>query len=244
MNFYKYYSANPKASSQEILSPLRYHSLRYVAADQFNDPYNSKCFFEKLDGDRDDSFSDTINRHLRIASMSRNPHSPIMWAHYSTNYSGYVLGYNLGKLPSKAVEYKEIEPFCYSTKEIIGAILKKYPEVSRFELASVMREHLLSDDSYMKYLMNAIFTKHLDWKYEEEHRFIDFNQAGIPDKYIDVDVGTTNVEAILLGYRFDHKKLDHELKSIIASVYSDSIEVYKAEPSLEKYAMKFKPYEL
>ncbi|MEH8022122.1 DUF2971 domain-containing protein [Rheinheimera metallidurans] len=244
MNFFKYYSANPKASSEEIFAPLRYHSLRYVSADQFNDPYDSKCFFETLDGNRDDSLSDTINRHLRIACMSRNPHSPIMWAHYATHHAGYVLGYNLENLPNKAVEYEDIEPFCYSTSKIREAILKKYPDVSSSELGDVMKEYLLSDDSYMQYLMDAIFTKHLDWKYEEEHRFIDFNQEGMSDKYIDIDIGTTNVESILLGYKFDHEKLDYELKSIIKDVFGGSIDVYKAEPSLEKYAMKFKPYKL
>lgn len=92
--------------------------------------------------------------------------------------------------------------------------------------------------------MDAIFTKHSDWKYEEEHRFIDFNSDGVPDKHIDLDLGATNVRAILLGSRFDHSRLDNELKSIIKDVYGDSIDVFKAEPSLEKYAMKFKPYEL
>ncbi|PST91303.1 hypothetical protein C9I86_08380 [Photobacterium sp. NCIMB 13483] len=244
MNYFKYYSANPKASSEEILAPLRYHSLRYVSADQFNDPYDSKCFFETLDGERDDSLSDTINRHLRIASMSRNPHSPIMWAHYSTNHAGYVMGYNLIELPSKAVDYEDIKPFCYSTSAIREAILKETPNVTSSELADVMKQHLLSNDSYMQYLMDAIFTKHLDWKYEEEHRFIDVNLGGIPDKYIDLDIGVINVRAILLGYKFDHEKLDNELKEIINHVYGGSIEVYKAELSLERYEMKFKPYEL
>ncbi|ELV8724645.1 DUF2971 domain-containing protein [Vibrio harveyi] len=81
-------------------------------------------FFETLHGEREDSLSETINRHLRIASMSRNPHSPIMWAHYSTNHAGYVIGYNLEGLASKEVEYEDIKPFCYSTKSIRDAILK------------------------------------------------------------------------------------------------------------------------
>ncbi|MFM5865717.1 DUF2971 domain-containing protein [Aeromonas caviae] len=244
MNFFKYYSADPKASPEDILAPLKHHSVRYVSPDQFNDPYDSKCFFETLDGDRYDSLSDTINRHLKIACMSRDPHSPIMWAHYSTHHAGYVLGYNLEQGRGEAVEYKDIKPFCYSTREIRDAIQIKYPDFSMSELMTVMKNHLLSDDKYMQYLKDAIFTKHSDWKYEQEYRLINVNMEGISEKYIDVDIGSTNVKVIILGYKFDHKNLDHELKSIIKNVYNGAVDVYKAEPSFEKYAMTCRPYKL
>lgn len=244
LNYFKYYSSNPNATLDEVMAPLKYHSLRYVSADQFNDPYDSKCFFEKLDGEREDAFSDVINRHLRIACMSRNPSSPIMWSHYSTQHAGYVIEYNLPQAAYKKVDYEEISPFYFSTKKIQQSILRETPDISESEIEGKIKELLLSDDSYMEGLMKAIFTKHSDWKYEEEYRFIDFNKEGVADKYIDLDIGAQNVNSIILGFRFDHAKYDAELRRVIDSNYEGSLTVYKAEPSLDEYLMKIKPYKI
>lgn len=244
LNFFKYYSSNPNATLDEVMAPLKYHSLRYVSADQFNDPYDCKCFFETLGGEREDAFSDVINLHLRIACMSRNPSSPIMWSHYATQHAGYVIEYNLPQVVHKKVDYEELKPFYYSTKKIKQAILSKTPDISKSEIEGKIKELLLSDDSYMKNLMKAIFTKHTDWRYEEEYRFINVNETGVSDKYIDLNIGTQNVNSIILGFRFDHAKYDGELKRIIDSTYEGALTVYKAEPSLDEYFMKIKPYEL
>ncbi|MHA3736092.1 DUF2971 domain-containing protein [Pseudomonas sp. Eth.TT006] len=244
MNFFKYYSANQKATLEEVMAPLNYHSLRYVSADQFNDPYDSKCFFETLDGERKDAFSDVINRHLRIACMSRNPSSPIMWSHYSTQHAGYVIEYSLPQAAHKKVDYEEIKPFYFSTKKIQQSILRKTPDISESEIEDRIKELLLSDESYVDSLKKAIFTKHSDWRYEEEYRFIDFNEEGIADKYIDVNIGAQNVNSIILGFRFDHAKYDGELRRIIDSNYEGVLTVYKAEPSLDEYLMKIKPYKI
>ncbi len=244
LNFFKYYSSHPRATLDEVMAPLKYHSIRYVAADQFNDPYDCKCFFEALNGEREDSLSDVINRHLRIACMSRNPSSPIMWSHYSSHHAGYVIEYILPELPFKEVDYKEITPFYYSTKEIREEILQKTPGIAESEIEEKIKELLLSNDSYMENLKNAIFTKHSDWKYEEEYRFIDFNEKGSSKKHIDIDIGAENVNSIILGFKFDHEKYDHELSKIIDSIYGGSLTVYKAEPSLDEYFMKIKPYDV
>jgi hypothetical protein len=244
LNFFKYYSASPNATVDEVMAPLKYHSLRYVSADQFNDPYDSKCFFEKLNGEREDAFSEVINRHLRIACMSRNPSSPIMWSHYSSQHAGYVIEYNLSQAAHKKVDYAEIKPFYFSTREIKQSILLKTPDIAESEIEARIKELLLSDESYMQNLMKAIFTKHFDWKYEEEYRFIDVNEKGVSDKHIDVDIGARNVNSIILGFRFDHDKHDEELKRIIDFNYDGSLTVYKAEPSLDEYFMKVKPYEI
>lgn len=244
MNFFKYYSANQHASVDEVMAPLKYHSIRYVSADQFNDPYDSKCFFETLDGNREDAFSDVINRHLRIACMSRNPSSPIMWSHYASQHAGYIIEYNIPEASYKKVDYAEIKPFYFSTKEIRKTILRETPTIADSEIEGKIKELLLSDTSYMRNLMNAIFTKHSDWKYEEEYRFINFNENGIDDKHVDVNIGPQNINSIILGLRFDHAKYNCELQRIIDSNHNGSLAVYKAEPSLNEYLIKFKPYKL
>lgn len=244
LNFFKYYSSNPKATVDEVMAPLKYHSLRYVSADQFNDPYDSKCFFEKLNGEREDSFSEVINRHLRIACMSKKPSSPIMWSHYSSQHGGYVIEYNLPHVAHKKVDYAEIKPFCFSTREIKQSMLLKTPDIAESEIEARMKELLLSDDFYMQNLMKAIFTKHSDWKYEEEYRLIDFNEKGHSDKHVDLDIGVQSINSIILGFRFDHDKYDEELKRIIDVVYDGSLTVYKAEPSLDEYTMKILPYQI
>ncbi|WP_324708756.1 DUF2971 domain-containing protein [Pseudomonas fragi] len=244
MNFFKYYSSNPNATLDEAMAPLKHHSLRYVSADQFNDPYDSKCFFEALDGVREDVFSNTINRHLRIACMSRNPSSPIMWSHYSSQHAGFVIEYNLPEAAHKKVNYENIKPFCFSAKKIQQSILSKTPDITELEIADKIKALLLTDDSYMDNLGKAIFTKHTDWKYEEEYRFIDFNKEGTTDKYIDINIDTQNINSIILGYRFDHAKYDAELRRIIDINYNGVLTVYKAEPSLDEYLMKIKLYEI
>jgi len=242
LNFFKYYSAHPSSEVAEIMAPLKHHSIRYVTADQFNDPYDCKCFFENYDGVREDSFSEIINRHLRVACMSRNPSSPIMWSHYSTHHAGYVIEYNLPNFVFKEVDYKELKPFHYSTKRLTEAVLQKKPNVSDSEFEDCMRDILMSDESYMQTLMDSIFTKHIDWKYEQEYRFIDINEKGCTLKNIDKNIGPENVNSIILGYKFNHAKYDEELKHIIHSVYNGNLTVYKAEPSLDEYLMKIKPY--
>ena len=244
MNYFKYYSAHVDAKLSDVMAPLRYHSIRYVSADQFNDPYDSKCFFETLNGEREDAFSEVINRHLKIACMSRNPSSPIMWAHYSSHHAGYVIEYDIHQDGKKMVEYEKIKPFHYSTKKIKDDILKSSPNISESEIEKRMKEVLLEDPSYMENLMKAIFTKHSDWKYEEEHRFIDVDPKGNSAKYIDKDIGAKHVNSIILGYKFDHGKYDEELKKTLIDVYGGALTVYKAEPSLDEYFMKIKPYDI
>ncbi|HBC3375451.1 TPA: DUF2971 domain-containing protein [Vibrio parahaemolyticus] len=244
MNFFKYYSAGKDASVDSILAPLKYHALRYVSADQFNDPYDSKIFFETLDGKREDAFSDVINKHLRIASMSRNPSSPIMWSHYASHHAGYILEYELdSQFPYQKVEYEKLKPFYYSTQEMKSIILSKYPDISDSDVEVMMKKELQENEKFMNNLWAAIMTKHNDWVYEDEYRFIDVNPSGINDAHIDKPLETKRIRSIILGYRFDHEKLDDELRSIINSTY-ESLVVYKAEPSMEEYSMNIRPYSL
>ncbi|GLX62555.1 hypothetical protein KMU_05950 [Proteus vulgaris] len=224
------------------MAPLKYHSIRYVTADQFNDPYDCKCFFENIDNTREDSLSEVINRHLRVACMSRNPSSPIMWSHYSTHHAGYVLEYNLPDLTPRKVDYKELKPFHFSSKMLKEAVLNKKPDISGSEIQDYLKEILISDEFYIQLLADSIFTKHIDWKYEQEYRFIDVNEKGSSEKYVDKDIGPENVNSIILGYKFNHDKFEGELKRIIDSVYDGKMTVYKAEPSFDEYSMKIKRY--
>jgi len=50
--------------------------------------------------------------------MNRNPNSPIMRVHYSSHQAGYTVEYEMKIGVTKAVEYKDIEPFYYSTTRI------------------------------------------------------------------------------------------------------------------------------
>lgn len=244
MNFFKYYSASPDGKLSDVMAPLRYHSIRYSSPELFNDPYDCKCLFEKLDGEKEDVFSEVINRCLRVACMSRNSQSPIMWSHYASNHMGYVVEYKINENNYKKVEYKEIKPFYYSSKDLKKAVLQKHPNASESEIVYLMKQILLSDDNYMMRMMNAIFTKHLDWSYEEEFRFIDVDEKGFSNTYVDKLLDVTQVNSIILGYRFDHEKYGSELKSIIQNVFSGRLTIYKAMPSFDEYRMKIWPYVL
>ncbi len=244
MNYYKYYSANADAKLNDVMAPLRYHCIRYVSAEQFVDPYDSKFFFETLNGEREDVFSEVINRHLKIACMSRNPISPIMWAHYSSYHAGYVIEYDIHQEAQKKIEYEKIKPFNTSIKKIEEDILKSVPNISASEIKKCMKEVLLADPSYMDNFMKTIFTKHSDWEYEKEYRLIDVDLEGNSANYFYKDIGTEQVNSIILGYKFDHDKYDKELKRILVEVYEGSLEVCKVEPSLDEYIMKIKPYNI
>lgn len=242
MVFFKYYSANPYAESKDIMNPLRYHSIRYSSPQLFNDPYDCKCLFEGVNSEREDVFSEKINKHLRIACLSRNPQSPIMWSHYSSDHQGYIIEYNIREPIYKKVKYDEIEPFYYSAKELKESILKKYPDILDSEIDSKMKQTLEEDPIYMEKLHNSIFTKHVDWIYEEEYRFIDTNESGFSHDYIDHNLSSKDINSIVLGYRFDHDKHDSELKNIINEVYGGNLPVYKAQPCLKSYKMIMTPY--
>ena len=242
MVFFKYYSAPPYAESKDIMAPLRYHAIRYTSPELFNDPYDCKCFFQGIDSEKEDIFSEIINKHLRIACLSRNPHSPIMWSHYSSDHKGYLIEYDIREAAYEKVEYKEIEPFYYSTRELKEAIDKEYPNIPDSEIQAKMKQLLEESPVYIQKLKDAIFTKHLDWIYEEEYRFMDTNKSGFSGDYIDQNLLPEQINSIVLGYRFDHDKHDLELQSIIQEVYGGNLPVYKAQPCLDSYKMIVTPY--
>ena len=98
-------------------------------------------------------FTEQVSTRFGIVSFTTNPHHPLMWSHYTTDGSGFVIGYDaeeLGKLVGSGgslrnVQYGEKPPL------ILGPIV------------------LVSPESNLPILLSR---KSAHWSYENEWRLI------------------------------------------------------------------------
>ena len=98
-------------------------------------------------------FTEQVSTRFGIVSFTTDPFHPLMWSHYTTDGSGFVIGYDadeLGKLagaggPLRNVEYGDKPPF------ILGPIV------------------LVSPESNLPILLSR---KSSHWSYENEWRLI------------------------------------------------------------------------
>ncbi|MDN7176975.1 DUF2971 domain-containing protein [Caballeronia sp. SEWSISQ10-4 2] len=96
---YKYYPP-------ERISVLDEHIVRFTPLHELNDPYEGRFHLEPLERERDAAIADGFRAEwaevevfithrmgaLGVLCLSKCPDSELMWAHYASNHSGFVIG--------------------------------------------------------------------------------------------------------------------------------------------------------
>ena len=98
-------------------------------------------------------FTDQISTRFGIVSFAANPRHPLMWSHYTTDGSGFVIGYDLAELNKLACPSGWLRRVKYGKTlvPIYGPVVPVAPDSNLPKLLSYKSEH---------------------WSYEQEWRLI------------------------------------------------------------------------
>ncbi|WP_261533896.1 DUF2971 domain-containing protein [Burkholderia multivorans] len=125
------------------------------------------------------SFEHTAD-HVGIYSLTENPRSLLMWAHYANSHQGICLQFYV---PSSPI-FREAFPVKYSDD-----FLKI--------------NWVTSDDEQENLTMTALLTKSLEWKYEEEWRIL---KKGHPRTQLSINPGA--LIGVIYGARCQSKAFE------------------------------------
>lgn len=128
-----------------------------------------------------------------IASLTRSPTNPLMWAHYA-QHKGLVIGYN-PSVESLSSSVKNLIPVQYGSV-IYTATRPRGPFIgSTGKPFASGKEHAF-DPEWLEKLQRVFLVKSLHWSYEEEVRVVK-RCTGISTKAVqDYDVGRFSILGI------------------------------------------------
>lgn len=193
---YKYFSlSDVKELNKKKLQTLADNKIYMSDIKEFNDPYDSKCFFydpEKLSDierlkSHNGKFIDDFTAFIKGTALTSNGvQSMPMWAHYGNNHAGFCVSYDMSanvqlKACTFPVQYiserLEVTSLVRKQAEQICAILDKN--------IAVGQKQTVIDDSTMILVPQLLYNLKLDqWSYENEFRCSTASNAkGMP--YID-----------------------------------------------------------
>jgi hypothetical protein len=156
-------------------------------------------------------FLDGINNSIAICCLSKNPCSLLMWSHYATSHTGFVVEFSIPELQPRAnLDYLIPFPVEYKNNK---------PKV---------------DNSKSK-LQEYVLTKGIDWKYEEEQRVIDFDRKAGIHAYDRKQI----LKSVIAGMRMTDDDFT-TLRNTVAAVNEElgiSVTVHRAQPSPGKFAI-------
>ena len=98
-------------------------------------------------------FAEQVSTKFGIVSFAVDPQHPLMWSHYTTDGSGFAIGYDKSAIAKLAGANGELLPVQYSdrTAPIAGPIVLAWPRSNLPKLLSLKSDH---------------------WRYENEWRLI------------------------------------------------------------------------
>ena len=151
-------------------------------------------------------------KRFRLASLSETQLSPLMWAHYTDNHTGFCIEYDLSRIDSR---YRQgILPVIYSDE--------RYDATQAFIKKSENR------------IMNPYFFKSTCWNYEKEWRMV------IPDNIITDGEYYADflcaISAIYLGIKSSEKHSE-EIHEICTLYKERHIPVYQMDIEHKSYQL-------
>ncbi len=162
----------------------------------------------------DKSHANLINDQIGICCLSRNPLNLLMWAHYATKHTGFVIEFSI---PTESTSF-DIDTAYYLTPFPVD-----YSTVKPIITSG-------ASDEFNKYFL----TKGKDWEYEQEERVIDYRQSGVHPYN-----RTQLVKSVIVGMNMSD--LDFVvLKNAIDDVnnkHGTNITIHKAEPVKGEFAL-------
>lgn len=166
MILYKYMTLK---TARKILSGS---SIQFSSADTFNDPFET--FAGSHPAEEESVWGDTFRRMgvdgYRIICLTRDPLSPLMWAHYAESHRGVVLGIDC-KIAGFLDKEKCVLPAQYGS--VIYTRTKPNFEYERSsDKANFQNSKIEYDSNFLDVLQRNFLYKSSEWYYEEEVRVV------------------------------------------------------------------------
>jgi len=210
---FKYYSLNVNN-----IDSLLNHYFYLSNPLNFNDPFDCNVNLIEDIGDIQNSKQISRNDYLNIglSSFSEEIDSHLMWAHYTSNYSGFVLEFEGDKI---TVDIQKNQLKRHSLARVI------YPKSP----PKILREY--------KFAQIYVFTtKFKHWAYEKEWRIIaDLNTENRYLRYV-----PEIVKGIYIGHKIpDENRSAYNLLLEIAEIRYPSIPIYVVYPHRTELKLEF-----
>ena len=107
---------------------------------------------------------DAIGKHFGITCFSKKSDIPLMWSHYSDKHTGFVVEYDISSLTDADADKL---PFLMNV-----IYSKKRPSLDPIEIQALknLKEHANIESLISRTMIDLMFTKSYDWRYEKEVR--------------------------------------------------------------------------
>ena len=203
---------------------LKNKSLWFSAASKLNDAFETSAGFGHV---RFDSFLGEFNRstitehRFRILCLTRDPLSSIMWAHYSDQNRGVVIGID------SEMAMLEDEKTCALPAQYGSMIYTRTMPNSPYGNKNDLPKNYPTDDcydhKYFQFLQRNFLYKSAEWHHEEEVRILKTTSSlnkspwevfSESDSYFPPDgfefkIPSESIREIYLGPRFYEIDYDH-----------------------------------
>jgi hypothetical protein len=121
---------------------------------------------------------DELLQKAGVLSLSCNVLDPLLWAHYADGHKGFALEFARDKMWGEAqrplcwgsVNYSPEPTLQGAFIEIADTFAKMSSGLTKDKISSLRRE--VSKMQMQKLLLAALMEKSIDWKYEQEFRFV------------------------------------------------------------------------
>jgi hypothetical protein len=193
------------------MESIRNNNIKLTTIQEANDLYEFKVLtFQGKEGGIIDLYDpDNWFKNELILCLSKSYYSPVMWAHYAQNNSGFVLGYEC-------------------TTQNINLINVRYD-------SNMSGINQLNQSIHSKFEEKLAEIKYKDWAYEEEVRILfpkeKANAISINDRmhyFLELlDGGPLKLREIIFGIKCDNDQYYDEILKIV----DNNVNIYKAEQS-------------
>lgn len=129
--------------------------LSFSPPEYFNDPFDCNCLLSNNIDMRD---------KFRVLCLTHQYDNILMWSYYSQSHKGYCFQFSYNDLIDEISNIK-VSGLCIYGK--VNYNKKRPPQKSKVNYFSF---------TDLKFYINAIFTKYLEWKHEKEFRFVIVSQ--------------------------------------------------------------------
>jgi len=166
-----------------------------------------------------------IQRRLRLLCLTENERSILMWSHYGDQHRGVVLGFNTSLMegglqrPLERIKYHNELPRLVDHKEWSRAIA-----------FGLQKSGLVGDHA-----IEWALTKHLDWAYEREWRFLTIAKQGAIGEYEDFLIPQDSLVELVIGCRTG-KKESAELLSHVRT-FAPDIQHYRVKQHASRFEL-------
>lgn len=170
-----------------------------------------------------------------VFSLSRNPYSLLMWAHYANNHQGCVIELNSNQLPTRE-KFGDVL-FDKNNGAVVYSSIKNEnfikPKLVSSQIGLILSHGKIENLSY-------IINKSIHWSYEEEVRIVRDLSMECHDEKISLSetgeiiylyrLEPVAINSIILGERFNDD-------SILKKIYEKNIKTKRASISKYKFEL-------